>query len=129
LAIDGVFTRVLAKHSKSFSFIDCISVGVDCMQQSFESFWKPGSRSRSRQGAVSTDFTNGGYAMTRIRAGDVAARGIDTIAVAIGIVAGRKIYDGRLSMRSAMTTRSFHALTVRQRKVMLVNCVLPRGES
>jgi hypothetical protein len=51
LAIGGVFTRVLAKHSKSFSFIDCISVGVDRMQQSFESFWKPGSRSRSRPGA------------------------------------------------------------------------------
>ncbi len=32
-------------------------------------------------------------------------------------------------MRSAMTTRSFHALTVRQRKVMLVNCVLPRTAS
>jgi hypothetical protein len=61
----GVFTRILAKHSKSFSFIDCISVGVDRMQQSFESFWKPGSRSRSRPGAVSTDFTNSGYAMTR----------------------------------------------------------------
>jgi len=65
LAIGGVFTRVLAKHSKSFSFIDCISVGVDRMQQSFESFWKPGSRSRSRPGAVSADFTNCGYAMTR----------------------------------------------------------------
>ena len=37
--------------------------------------------------------------------------------------------DGRLSMRSAMTTRSFHALTVRQRKVMLVNCVFPRTAS
>ena len=65
LAIGGVFTRVLAKHSKSFSFIDCISVGVDRMQQSFESFWKPGSRSRSRPGAVSTAFTQSGYAMTR----------------------------------------------------------------
>src|SRR5216683_6123873 len=27
---------VLAKHSKSFSLIDCISVGVDRMQRSFE---------------------------------------------------------------------------------------------
>jgi hypothetical protein len=27
---------VLAKHSKSFSLIDCISVGVDRMQQNFE---------------------------------------------------------------------------------------------
>jgi len=31
-----VFTPVLAKHSKSFSFIDCISVGVDRMQRNFE---------------------------------------------------------------------------------------------
>ena len=27
---------MLAKHSKSFSLIDCISVGVDRMQQNFE---------------------------------------------------------------------------------------------
>ena len=27
---------MLAKHSKSFSLIDCISVGVDRMQRSFE---------------------------------------------------------------------------------------------
>jgi hypothetical protein len=38
LAIGGVFTRVLAKHSKSFSFIDCISVGVDRMQQRLREF-------------------------------------------------------------------------------------------
>jgi len=31
-----VFTPVLAKHSKSFSLIDCISVGVDRMQRNFE---------------------------------------------------------------------------------------------
>jgi hypothetical protein len=34
--VPGVFTPVLAKHSKSFSLIDCISVGVDCMQRNFE---------------------------------------------------------------------------------------------
>jgi len=27
IAFSGVFTPVLAKHSKSFSLIDCISVG------------------------------------------------------------------------------------------------------
>ena len=27
--VPGVFTPVLAKHSKSFSRIDCIAVGVD----------------------------------------------------------------------------------------------------
>ena len=32
----GVFTPVLAKHSKSFSLIDCLSVGVDRMQRNFE---------------------------------------------------------------------------------------------
>jgi hypothetical protein len=32
----GVFTPVLAKHSKDFSLIDCISVGVDRMQRNFE---------------------------------------------------------------------------------------------
>jgi hypothetical protein len=30
--VTGVFTSVLAKHSRSFSLIDCISVGVDRMQ-------------------------------------------------------------------------------------------------
>ena len=30
--VSGVFTPVLAKHSKSFSLIDCLSVGVDRMQ-------------------------------------------------------------------------------------------------
>jgi hypothetical protein len=32
----GVFTPVLAKHSKSFSLIDCVSVGVDRMQRNFD---------------------------------------------------------------------------------------------
>src|SRR5258708_23119835 len=32
----GAFTPVLAKHSKSFSLTDCISVGVDRMQRNFE---------------------------------------------------------------------------------------------
>jgi hypothetical protein len=32
----GVFSPVLAKHSKSFSLIDCVSVGVDRMQRNFE---------------------------------------------------------------------------------------------
>ena len=34
--VSGVFTTVLAKHSKQFSLIDCISVGVDRMQRNFE---------------------------------------------------------------------------------------------
>jgi hypothetical protein len=32
----GDFTPVLAKHSKSFSLIDCVAVGVDRMQRNFE---------------------------------------------------------------------------------------------
>ena len=34
--VSSVFTSVLAKHPKSFSLVDCISVGVDRMQRSFE---------------------------------------------------------------------------------------------
>jgi hypothetical protein len=36
LSVDGGFTPVLAKHSKSFSLVDTISVGVDRMQRNFE---------------------------------------------------------------------------------------------
>ena len=36
MALYGAFTPVLAKHSKSFSLIDCVSVGVDRMQRNFE---------------------------------------------------------------------------------------------
>jgi hypothetical protein len=36
MALSGVFTPVLAKHSKSFSLIDCISVGVDRIQRNLE---------------------------------------------------------------------------------------------
>jgi len=32
----GDFTPVLAKHSKSFSLIDCVSVGVDRMERNVE---------------------------------------------------------------------------------------------
>jgi hypothetical protein len=35
MAFHGEFTPVLAKHSKSFSLIDGISVGVDRMQRNF----------------------------------------------------------------------------------------------
>lgn len=34
--VPGAFTPVLAKHSKSFSLIDCMSVGVDRMQRNSE---------------------------------------------------------------------------------------------
>jgi hypothetical protein len=38
--VPGAFIPVLAKHSKSFSLIDCISVGVDRMQRNFETMRK-----------------------------------------------------------------------------------------
>ncbi len=38
--VTGAFTPVLAKHSKSFSLIDCLSVGVDRMQRNFEPMQK-----------------------------------------------------------------------------------------
>jgi hypothetical protein len=38
--LSGVFTPVLAKHSKSFSLIACISVGVDRMQRNFEPMYE-----------------------------------------------------------------------------------------
>ena len=34
--VAGVFQPVLAKHSKNFSLVDAISVGVDRMQRNFE---------------------------------------------------------------------------------------------
>jgi hypothetical protein len=34
--VPGVFTPVLAKHTKSFNFIDTLSVGADRIQRNFE---------------------------------------------------------------------------------------------
>jgi len=50
-----VFTPVLAKHSKSFSLIDCISVGVDRMQRNSVSE----VRARYRQRRSTTPNQNG----------------------------------------------------------------------
>jgi len=50
MVFSGDFTPVLAKHSKSFSLIDCISVGVDRMQRNFEpmrSKWRRGNKVNS----------------------------------------------------------------------------------
>jgi hypothetical protein len=44
-----VFTPVLAKHSKSFSLIDCVSVGVDRMQPNFEPMRQQVERWRAQQ--------------------------------------------------------------------------------
>lgn len=50
IAFSGDFTPVLTKHSKSFSLIDCISVGIDRMQRNFEPMrkqveaWQRGAR-------------------------------------------------------------------------------------
>jgi hypothetical protein len=34
--VPGLFTPVLAKHTKSFNLIDTLSVGVDRIQRNFE---------------------------------------------------------------------------------------------
>jgi len=52
--VSGAFTPVLAKHSKSFSLIDCISVGVDRMQRTFEPMRK---QVEGWQRSESTDVT------------------------------------------------------------------------
>jgi hypothetical protein len=49
-----VFTPVLAKHSKSFSLIDSIAVGVDRMQRNFEAMRK---RVETWQRSELTDVT------------------------------------------------------------------------
>ena len=40
MAFYGVFTPALAKRSKSFSLIDCVSVDVDRMQRNFKPMQK-----------------------------------------------------------------------------------------
>src|ERR1700686_4698971 len=47
--VPGVFTPVLAKQSKSFFLIDCISVGVDRMQRNFEPMRKQGETWQKRK--------------------------------------------------------------------------------
>jgi hypothetical protein len=40
MAFQGDFSPVLAKHTKRFSLVDAISVGVDRMQRNFEPMWR-----------------------------------------------------------------------------------------
>ena len=49
LAISGVFTPVLAKHSKSFNLIDTLAVGVDRIQRKFEPMQRQVERWRGSQ--------------------------------------------------------------------------------
>ena len=49
MAFSGDFTPVLAKHSKSFSLLDAISVGVDRMQRNFEPVRKEVEAWRQRE--------------------------------------------------------------------------------
>ena len=49
-----MFTPVLAKHSKSFSLIACVSVGVDRMERNFEPMRK---QVEAWQGTELTDVT------------------------------------------------------------------------
>ena len=47
--VPGVFTPVLAKHSKSFNLIDTLAVGVDRIQRNFEPMQRQVERWRSSQ--------------------------------------------------------------------------------
>jgi hypothetical protein len=61
--VSGAFTPVLAKHSKSFSLIDCVSVGVDRMQRNFGAMRK---QVEALQRSELTDVTVS-FAKTRSR--------------------------------------------------------------
>ena len=52
--VSGVFTPVLAKHSKSFNLIDTLAVGVDRMQRNFEPMRR---QVETWQGSELTDVT------------------------------------------------------------------------
>jgi len=54
LAFQGDFTPVLAKHSKNFSLIDSIAIGVERMQRNFEPMQKQVEAWRGAQ--ISDDF-------------------------------------------------------------------------
>jgi hypothetical protein len=47
--VPGVFTPVLAKHTKSFNLIDTLSVGVDRIQRNFEPMQRQDERWRQTQ--------------------------------------------------------------------------------
>jgi hypothetical protein len=49
LAFQGEFTPVLAKHSKNFSIIDSLAIGVDRIQRNFEPLRQQVERWQSRQ--------------------------------------------------------------------------------
>ena len=49
LAFQGEFTPVLAKHSKNFSIIDSLAVGVDRIQRNFDPLREQVEAWRSRQ--------------------------------------------------------------------------------
>jgi len=49
MAFQGDFTPVLAKHTKNFSLVDAVSVGVDRMQRNFEPMRQQVERWRTQQ--------------------------------------------------------------------------------
>jgi len=49
MAFEGDFTPVLAKHSKKFSSVDAVSIGVDRMQRNFEPLAQSIEYQRSQQ--------------------------------------------------------------------------------
>jgi hypothetical protein len=52
MALAGEFTPVFAKHSRSFSLIDSLAIGVDRMQRSFGSMQKKGRKGEHEKGGA-----------------------------------------------------------------------------
>jgi hypothetical protein len=47
--VSGEFTPVLAKHTKNFSIVDALAIGVDRIQRNFEPLRREGECWRSSQ--------------------------------------------------------------------------------
>ncbi len=52
MAFAGEFTAVFAKHSRSFSLIDSLAIGVDRMQRSFGSMQKSRCKRKGERGSM-----------------------------------------------------------------------------
>jgi len=52
MAFAGEFTPVFAKHSRSFSLIDSLAIGVDRMQRSFGPMQKKGRKGSMREKGI-----------------------------------------------------------------------------
>ena len=60
MAFAGEFTPVFAKHSRSFSLIDSLAIGVDRMQRSFGPMQKKGRKGSMREKGIDGRHRRGG---------------------------------------------------------------------